>query len=243
MQHVTPIISLIIPAYNEEKYIGACLGHVIKNSGGLLAEIIVVDNASTDRTAEIAQSFPGVRVVREDRKGLTRARQCGYEQSMGDILAYIDADTQMPARWTQTLVNEFSKDEKLACLSGPYIYYDIPKFQQWVVKWIFWYLIAIPAALFTGYLTIGGNFVIRRSVLGQMNGFDTTISFYGEDTDVGRRAHAFGKTKFKMSFFMFTSGRRLQGQGVLKMFWIYGINYLSEVFLRRPITEEYIDIR
>ena len=63
-------ITLIIPAYNEEKYIGACLDSVIENSRGRFIEIIVIDNASTDRTAEIAQQRPGVRIVREHQKGI-----------------------------------------------------------------------------------------------------------------------------------------------------------------------------
>ena len=61
-------ISLIIPAYNEEKYIGSCLDHAIKNSGGKFSEIIVVDNVSTDSTKSLAERRPGVRVIREERK-------------------------------------------------------------------------------------------------------------------------------------------------------------------------------
>jgi glycosyltransferase involved in cell wall biosynthesis len=60
-----PTISLIIPAYNEEKYISTCLDYAIKNSNGKLLEIIVVDNASTDNTKKIASNYPNVRVVYE----------------------------------------------------------------------------------------------------------------------------------------------------------------------------------
>ena len=91
-------ISLIIPAHNEEKYIADCLEHVIKNSNGKFFEIIVVNNVSSDKTEEIALKFPGVRVVHEHNKGLTHARQRGYIEAKGDILAYIDADTRMPKK-------------------------------------------------------------------------------------------------------------------------------------------------
>src|SRR5689334_1513313 len=70
-------LSVVIPAYNEEKYIGACLDELITTAGSDIYEIIVVDNASTDRTAAVARKYKGVKVVREDRKGLTRARQAG----------------------------------------------------------------------------------------------------------------------------------------------------------------------
>lgn len=236
-------ISLIIPAYNEEKFIGACLDHAIKNSHGIFHEIIVVDNASTDRTAEIAGQFPGVRVVHEPIKGLTRARQRGFEEATGELLAYNDADTQMPEGWTDMMLREFSGKKYITCLSGPYIYYDIPKFHQWLIKVVFWYLVALPGYWIIGYLVIGGNFVIRRDVVEKMGGFDTSITFYGEDTDIARRASQFGKAKFKYGFAMPTSGRRIAGQGMLTMMYVYVKNYLSEVFFKRPATSEYIDIR
>ena len=239
-------ISLVIPAYNEEKYLGACLEHAIKNSRGMLHEIIVVDNASTDRTPEIARSFPGVTLVQESSKGLTKARECGYKNSTGDILAYIDADTQMGEQWIDVLISEFNhaqtSGKNLACLSGPHLYYDFSKWQRFWASF-FWYILALPTYWIVGYMTLGVNFAIRRDVLEKMNGFDTSISFYGEDTDIARRASEFGKVKFLMKFYMPTSGRRLNNYGLLKMFWIYSINYLSEAFLRRPVTQEYQDIR
>lgn len=235
-------ISLVIPAYNEEKYIGACLDYAIKNSRGNFFEIIVIDNASSDRTREIAEKYVGVKVVRENIKGLSHARQRGFIEARGDIIAYVDGDTHMPAGWCDTVLNEFKNNQKLVCLSGPYIYYDIPKWQQLSVK-IYWYTLAMPIYLIVGYMAIGGNFAIRRSVLEKMGGFDTSIAFYGEDTNVARRAHAFGKVKFKPGFAMYTSGRRLSGQGIFKIAVVYILNFLSEVLIRRPVTKKYTDIR
>lgn len=235
-------LSLVIPAYNEEKYIGVCLELATKSSHGEFLEIIVIDNASTDHTREVAEKFPGVRVVREEHKGLTRARQRGFIEARGDIIAYVDADTRMSAGWYDTVLKEFENDSRLACLSGPYIYYDIPKWQQFLVK-IYWYFLAMPIYFIVRYMVVGGNFAIRRSVLEKMKGFDTTIEFYGEDTNIARRAHQFGKVKFKPSFAMYTSGRRLAGQGMWKTSMLYVANYLSEVFTHKPVTKEYNDIR
>jgi len=235
-------ISLIICAYNEEKYLGDCLDSAIKNSHGNFFEIIVVDNASTDGTKSVAEKRPGVRVVREDRKGLTRARQRGYEEAKGDILAYIDADTRMPKGWFDRVVYEFEKDANLGCLSGPYIFYDIPKFQQFLV-YIYWYLLATPIYWVIRYMAVGGNFVIKKDVLKKMNGFDTSIEFYGEDTNIARRAHQFGKVKMMPSHFIYSSGRRLTKQGIFSTFKEYTINFLSEVLLHKPVTKEYKDLR
>jgi glycosyltransferase involved in cell wall biosynthesis len=85
-------LSIVIPAFNEEKYIGDCLKSCLKFAPANLREIIVVDNASTDRTAEVARGYgPLVRVVSQPKKGLTHARQAGFEAAQGDIMMSIDA--------------------------------------------------------------------------------------------------------------------------------------------------------
>ncbi|MDD4989033.1 MAG: glycosyltransferase family A protein [Candidatus Pacebacteria bacterium] len=241
-ENTNPRISLIICAHNEEKHIGECLRSVIKNSGGKLHEIIVVDNASTDRTKEIAESFPGVRVSHEKNKGLIRARAHGHTKAKGEILAFIDADTKMPPGWVDTVIDEFKKDKNLACLSGPYIYFDIPKWKQALVA-VYWHGLAFPIYLLVGFMAVGGNFAIRKDVLDKMGGFDTSIEFYGEDTNIARRASKFGKVKFKLSMPMHTSGRRLTHHGIFKTSALYISNFLSEVIWHKPITKKYKDVR
>lgn len=235
-------ISLVIPAYNEEKYIGDCLEHAIKNSSGNLFEIIVVDNASTDRTSEVARKYAGVKVVYEDKKGLTRARQRGLVEAQGDILAYIDADNRISVSWCETVLKEFKNNPNMVCLSGPCVYYDISQWQQLLVKF-FWFILAMPVYLIVRYMVYGGNFVIKRDILHKMGGFDTAIEFYGEDTNIARRTKVFGQVKFKPSFVVYASGRRLAGQGIFKTATLYILNFLSEVLVRKPATKKYIDVR
>ena len=236
-------ISLIIPAYNEEKYIGECLTHALENADGKFLEIIVIDNASNDNTNVVASGFPGVRVVREEKKGVTRARQRGFLEAKGEVLAFVDADTRMPEGWARTVAEEFGKNMSLACLSGPYIYHDTPQHKQFLAKWFYWRLLAMPSYLVIGYMAVGGNFAIRRDVVEKMGGFDTRIEFYGEDTNTARRAREFGKVKFMLSLAMPTSGRRLESEGFFKVAIIYMLNFLSEAFLKRPYSHSYKDIR
>lgn len=239
----SPAVSLIIPAYNEEKYISDCLTYALKNSAGKFLEVIVIDNASTDMTNSIASRYEHVRVVREERKGLTSARQRGFLEAKGDVLAFIDADTLMPDGWADRVIAEFHRDNTLSCLSGPYIYYDSPKLEQFLAKWFYWRLLAMPMYFVLGYMAVGGNFAIRRSVIEKMGGFDTSIEFYGEDTDIARRAHKFGKVKFMLSLAMPTSARRLNDEGFVRTAITYVLNFLSEVILKRPYTRTYKDIR
>ena len=83
----------------------------------------------------------------------------------------------------------------------------------------------------------------RIKKLFKIGGFDTAITFYGDDTNLSRRLAEVGKMKFDLKLTMYTSGRRLKGQGYLKMLWIYVLNFLSEAILKKPATKTSIDIR
>lgn len=239
--NTTHKLSLIISAYNEEKYIGDCLTHIIAAGGDRVHEIIVVDNASTDKTSAIASAFPGVRVVYEKEKGLTKARQRGYKEATGDLQAYLDADGHMPPGWVEKVLGEFDRDPKLVLLSGPALYYDVSWLQKLLVRiyWTFSYVIY----LFVGYMAQGGNFILTKAALDQVGGFDTSIAFYGEDTNIARRAHEIGKVKFTLGLPMYTTGRRFSGQGFVHTALLYVKNFFGEVLLKRPTTDDYVDVR
>jgi len=236
-------ISLIIPAYNEEKYIRDCLTHAVKNGADTISEIIVVDNGSTDQTVAIVKDFPQVKLFHEHRKGPTFARQRGYKEASGNILAFIDADTRMSENWCNTLINELEHDPYLVCLSGPYSFYDFPAWQEFVVHWFFWYFGAELITTIFGNVVVGGNFIIKKETLDSMSGFDESIVFYGDDTNVARRAGEFGTVKFSQELIMPTSGRRFNDQGFFKVMGLYIINYFSESIAHKPVTEDYLDIR
>jgi glycosyltransferase involved in cell wall biosynthesis len=120
-------LSFVIPAYNEEKNITDCILSIkseIQKHGFLFkdgVEIVVVNNNSRDKTREIAESFPGVVVVNEKRKGIVWARQCGMDNSIGELIANVDADVILPEGWLKKVESEFAKNKNLVALSGPYI--------------------------------------------------------------------------------------------------------------------------
>jgi methionyl-tRNA synthetase len=82
-----------------------------------------------------------------------------------------------------------------------------------------------------------------RAGVVKIGGFDTSIAFYGEDTNIARRLHAAGKVKFSQRFRIFTSARRLESEGLFKIATVYAANFFSEAILHKPVTKEYIDIR
>jgi glycosyltransferase involved in cell wall biosynthesis len=236
-----PTISLIIPAYNEEEYLPACLDAVMANIAGKALEIIVVDNNSTDRTREVIERYPGVTYVFEERKGITRARQRGFLASRGDILAYVDADTHPLPGWIDQISAQFAARKDMACLSGPYSFYDLSGLRNRVSR--AWFVAARPLYSITGYMMVGGNFAIRRDVLEKMGGFDSEIEFYGEDVDIGKRAAKHGRVVFSPDFVMPTSGRRMTKLGFAKIAGIYFANYFSVMLRGKPATKHYEDVR
>jgi glycosyltransferase involved in cell wall biosynthesis len=92
-------ITVVIPCYNEEEGIRT----VIEQMPPIVDEILVVDNASTDRTAEVAREL-GARVVFEGRKGYGRAYRTGFEKARGDIIVTMDGDGTYPPSSIELLV-------------------------------------------------------------------------------------------------------------------------------------------
>jgi glycosyltransferase involved in cell wall biosynthesis len=235
-------ISFVIPAYNEEKHLPRCLAAVESELARTPcdAEVIVVNNASTDRTGEVARSYDWVLTVDEPRKGLPSARQAGFTASTGDIIANVDSDTMLPEGWLQMVLAEFERDEQLAALSGPHIYYDIPAFQRGLTRLFYvggYISYVINHRIFHGGAMLqGGNFIVRRTHLEQIGGFDTSIQFYGEDTDIARRISKVGKVKWTFKLPIYASGRRLKKEGVLTAGLRYSGNYFHMLVRGKPLT-------
>ncbi len=242
-------ISFVVPAFNEEAYIARCLDAITAEvqRTACEAELIVVNNASTDLTREVAESIAGVRVIDEPVKGLVRARAAGVQAVTGALVANIDADTILPLGWTDTVLRAFAEDPDLVAISGPYIYYDVPTFTRALVRLFYGagfvaYLLS-RFVLRTGSMLQGGNFVVRREALTKIGGFNPDFSFYGEDTDLARRLSAVGHVRFTFGLPAFSSGRRLLGEGVLRMGIRYAMNFFWATFLKRPFTHTWLDVR
>ena len=242
-------LSFVIPAYNEEAYLPACLESILvqtKNVPGG-AEIIVVNNASSDKTREVALSFPGVTLVDEPQKGLTFARQAGFQACSGELIANVDSDSRLTPGWVDLVLKAFDSQKNLVAVSGPLVYYDLLPRQRFSVK--IFYAVAFMVYIVNRYIlragsmVQGGNFVLKREALESIGGFNTAISFYGEDTDIARRMNRVGKVEFTLKLKMFSSARRLKQEGMLTIAARYTINYFWTTFRKKPFTEKYVDHR
>lgn len=117
-------ISLIIPVYNEEKYIASCLNSITKQKIKP-DEVIVVNNNSTDNTLSIVSKFPFVRVVHEAKQGMIPARNAGFNAAQYEIIARCDADTRLPPNWIARIHRNFSLTG-IDALTGLIQFYDAP---------------------------------------------------------------------------------------------------------------------
>lgn len=102
-----PTISVVIPAFNEERIITRCL-QALADQTDPPDEIILVDNGCNDDTIRLATQFPRVRIITEPRPGVTYARQAGFDASHGDVIARIDADTVVHAGWIARIRQDFT---------------------------------------------------------------------------------------------------------------------------------------
>lgn len=222
--------SVIIPSFNEEKYLGKCLESVLNQEVDFEYEIIVVDNNSTDKTAEIAQSY-GVKVIKEVRPGVGWARYTGTKEAIGEYILQLDADTILPTDYFQDVLKNFQKHKNLSCLSGQMLFYDAPWWKD-VLRFIFHRLILWLVVLFSfGKMgAMGNNMCFKKSVYDKSGGFNPNLKF-GEDMDLSKKLSKFGKVKLDMHLKCFASARRFK---IDKQLFEYTINTFVMAFTGVP---------
>lgn len=240
-------LSVIVCAHNEARYLPACLHSLLAQSRPA-DEILVINNASTDETGAVAAQIPGVRVVDEPRKGLVVARETGRLAATGDVLVYLDADCRAPLTWLARIERRFTRDPQMLALSGPYRFYDWDWLGRTLIR-AYDFTLAPATQLLVKYVMqigtvfYGGNFAVRQEALARIGGFDTSIEFHGEDTNLGRRLFAIGRVRLCHDCYLFTSARRYVAMGKGTVFRLYVRNFTSELLHHRPKDTSHVDVR
>ena len=215
-------LSIIIPAYNEENYLPAALQAIRAASADLSSEIIVVDNQSTDKTAQIAQNA-GARVISESEHNIGKVRNTGAKNAAGDVLIFVDADTLVPPGLFQKIA-EALKDENI---SGGAVAVEYEEFQR---KWMYLYM---PGWKFWEKffnMKQGAAQFCRKSVFEKLKGYDESI-YVGEDIEFYWRLTKYArKTGGNVIFIqqpkVKTSSRRLDKIPFLKTFILMNPIYI-----------------
>lgn len=181
------IVSFIVPALNEEKHIGACLESIRRldippGIGGI--ELIVVDNCSTDRTAELSRDL-GARVVEVPPKGPAHARNVGARAARGNWLAFVDADCELARNWIAVCGPHLECQPSAVAAAG------IAGHPSHCAPWVertshdLWHNRSGAVARQVRWLATF-NLLVARSAFDNIGGFDETLATC-EDCDLGYR--------------------------------------------------------
>ncbi len=239
-------ISVVVCAYNEEHYLRGCLYSILGQTRPP-DDVLVINNGSTDGTDRVARDV-GVRVVLEPQRGLVYAREAGRRHTTGELLVFVDADTRLPLQWIERVERTFTRRPHLVGLSGACRFYDWDLWGRTLVR--LYDATAAPLThavvhhvLGVGAVFYGGAFCVRRQALDAIGGFDTSIDFHGEDTNLGRRLGRVGTVALSNRCHVFTSARRYQAFGKRRVFGIYIRNFWSEILRHRPHDTRHVDVR
>ncbi len=205
-----PRISVIIPTYNEEKYITACLKSLVHQNTQTPFEIIVVDNNSTDRTSNIGKQF-GVRVIKENKQGRAFARNAGVKVALGSILAFSEADCVVPNNWITTINRTFREYPGIVGFSGSLLFSNAPFYCQLFGPAMIKFSSPLYKLFWGTHVFRGANFAIRKSAINQTSGFNSRAAPF-DDMELSFRLSKIGPIAFLADFYVTASDRRFRGR-------------------------------
>ncbi|MCX8035631.1 MAG: glycosyltransferase [Candidatus Sumerlaeia bacterium] len=179
-------VSVVIPAYQAESCIGNCLRSVLAQTLPRdVYEVIVVNNGSTDRTAEIAGGYD-VRLIEEPRRGVAAARQTGVVASRGELVVFTDADCVADRAWLAALVARFDRQPALGGVGGYLATYQLQTPIQYYIseRQLLAQEIALDDRPTSPPFLITANALIPKRLIEAVGGFDTRFAVSGEDADL-----------------------------------------------------------
>lgn len=231
------LISVVIPAYNEEKLIGKCVEAVTNQTISRdKYEVLVVDNNSTDDTARIALAHGATVIPFTEKQGFTPSKNYGVHKSSSEIIAFTDADSIVDKKWLESILI-IMKKEKLMCIGGTIL----PTGKSIMQKFMFrlYDFFARINQLFGTSLIWGPNMAIRKNAFLEVGGFNSQINA-GDDWDlVMRLQNKFGvkSTLYTNKIVTKTSPRKQEKLSLLIPYIFIGIiNYFTIFIFRRSIA-------
>jgi len=216
------MLSIIIPTLNEEKYLPNLLASIIKKQsfqGDY--EIIIADADSKDKTIQIAKKF-GCEII-EGGNSPAIGRNKGAEIAKGDLLLFLDADVILPKDFLTKSLREFKMrnlDIATFCL--------VPQTKNEFKKFLFDVFYNLPILIFEKFLSHGSQAIlVKKEIFQKVGGFDKDIKF-AEDHSFVRKAKKFGRFGVLRSTNVFSSLRRFEKEGWLKLYSKY---LLAEIYM------------
>lgn len=233
-------ISIIIPTYNEEKYIRKTL-ESIKNQPYKDVEVIIADSDSSDRTREISKkTYPRVKIVLKKQRGVGIACNAAAKLAKGRLLMFIDADTSITKNLLRSYEEAF-EDKEVVAATGPIIPLEkTTKSIEMGYKMVSVHTVKLSMKLGRPS-TISSNLMVRRSSYLKLSGFSTTMNTY-YDWDLSNRLSKVGKIVFVEGAVAKTSVRRIEKWGMFKYFAFHAGNVVRYNLFHEP-KQDYEPIR
>ncbi len=224
------LISIVIPAYNEEEDLPKCLSAILKQDFPKNDyEIIVVDNNSTDKTIEVAKKF-GAKVISELKQGNTFAVKKGMDSATGEIIACTDADSIVFQGWLSGLAKIF-EDKRVVGATGT-VYVESGNIILDSIYRKLYELFILTNFLVGKPHFSGFNMAVRRNAYRQIGGIDENFTM-SPDVDLGLRIAKQGRIVFSKNLKALTSLRRWQ-DAPSDTFLTYLKGYIWTIWLRKP---------
>jgi GT2 family glycosyltransferase len=204
----SPLVSIVIPVYGKLDYTVACLRSLSLHMGEIAAEVIVVDDASPDRSAEALRSIEGLQLIENrQNKGFVGSCNAGAKVARGQYLVFLNNDTQVTPKWLQALLSCFAEEPDCGIAGSRLIYPDgrLQEAGGWVFNngnaWNVGRFDSRNASAYryrrrTDYLS-GASVMIRRDLFLSLGGFDERYApAYYEDTDLAFAVREAGLSVF-----------------------------------------------
>lgn len=225
---VTLEVSVIIPTFREEEYIGDILSELVKIRPKV--EIIVVDSKSEDDTARIAKRFTG-KVYQIRERGISKARNYGAKQASGELLIFLDADVTPPASFVKKVLEIFRDSAVVGatCRIMP----DQPSFLE-AVFFNFYNILIRIISKFKPHSR--GEFIaVRKNEFLKTGGFNENLPCL-EDHEMAHRLSEHGKFVFIKDLTIYESMRRFRKLGFLKVVGTWFVDYVFFVLRGKPVS-------
>lgn len=228
------LFSIVIPAYNEERFIGFCLQSLLdQDFPKERYEIIVVDNGSTDKTVQIAKSF-GVRVLFEPKKGTVFARQKGSKIARGEIIVSFDADSEAPPDWLSKIEHNFRHFPRSIAVAGFYWEPGVPLFSKIYIEFFLRGLNFLSSKIFGHPLLVSAtNFAFKKGAFLSCGGYPLDGGRPADQHLFLKRLKKLGRIIFDPTLMVATSSRRIKGRlltSIVKDGILY--TYLDPIFYK-----------
>ena len=220
-------ISIIVPVYNGDRFIGRCLESILRNKTDVPFELIVVDDGSTDRTAEIVRSFP-CSYYRIEKSGVAAARNLGIRKAKGEILFFFDADVILREDTLSRFLKHFQEDPDVCVVQGRWDSESPSRAfasRFFLLKYTYSLNQLMDKARRTEVANLEtGNMAVKAEVFRQVGGFDEGYkSAGGEEHELGLRILQRYKIYYYADLFV---GHEFGGfRGTLRKIFLRTVNF------------------